>query len=332
MGPGATDFAYEQGLVILPLDGLVSEGARERWHRWHRDLQAAELHEREQHPARYQDSRMNAFFRRPAYSPTQALATPPRTGASPHGDKKSFAGDSCDPSESQETIEPPTTLNNQPSDLTGPDDIEFLDGAFSQAASSTDQREETSSETPSPSSNQGRPDQISDTVGAIAVDCHGNIAAGSSSGGIGMKHRGRIGPAALVGIGSAVIPADAADPDKTAVASVTSGTGEHIATTMAANTCAARVYYNERKVKDGTFEEVTEDEAMRAVIDVDFMGMPGSPAVRYMVTNIDVDHPGVKSSHCQGAIGILTVKKTVNGVHLYFGHNTDSFVSRLESV
>lgn len=58
----------------------------------------------------------------------------------------------------------------------------------------------------------------------------------------------------------------------------------------------------------------------------------GSPKVRYMVTNIDADHPGVKSSHCQGAIGILTVKKTVNGVHLYFGHNTDSFVSTFESV
>ncbi|KAL9038813.1 MAG: hypothetical protein Q9180_002903, partial [Flavoplaca navasiana] len=43
----------------------------------------------------------------------------------------------------------------------------------------------------------GLHDDITDTVGAIAVDCLGNIAAGSSSGGIGMKHRGRIGPAAL---------------------------------------------------------------------------------------------------------------------------------------
>lgn len=40
-----------------------------------------------------------------------------------------------------------------------------------------------------------------------------------------------------------------------------------------------------------------------------------------------LDHPGVKRSHCEGAIGILTVKKTVDGVFLYFGHNTESFVS-----
>ena len=35
----------------------------------------------------------------------------------------------------------------------------------------------------------------------------------------------------------------------------------------------------------------------------------------------------MKQSHSAGAIGILGVKKTVNGVYLYFAHNTDSFVS-----
>jgi taspase (threonine aspartase 1) len=115
-------------------------------------------------------------------------------------------------------------------------------------------------------------DRISDTVGAIAVDSEGNIAAGSSSGGIGMKFRGRIGPAALVGIGTAVIPVDPSDPDKTCVATVTSGTGEHIATTMAASTCASRIYYNQLRCEDGSFEEVTEDEALRAMITSDFMG------------------------------------------------------------
>lgn len=45
-----------------------------------------------------------------------------------------------------------------------------------------------------------------------------------------------------------------------------------------------------------------------------------------------VDHPGVKTSHCHAAIGIMAVKKTRNGVFLYFGHNTDSFVSSADLV
>ncbi len=45
-------------------------------------------------------------------------------------------------------------------------------------------------------------DHITDTVGAICVDRWGRVAAGSSSGGIGMKRRGRVGPAALIGVGT----------------------------------------------------------------------------------------------------------------------------------
>lgn len=117
-----------------------------------------------------------------------------------------------------------------------------------------------------------REDCIRDTVGAIAVDCLGNIAAASSSGGIGMKHRGRVGPAALVGIGTAVIPVDSEDPQKTSVATVTSGTGEHMATTMAASTCASRLYTLTRKSKHGGSEATDEDSAIKAFVERDFMG------------------------------------------------------------
>lgn len=151
-------------------------------------------------------------------------------------------------------------------------------------------------------------DAITDTVGAIAVDLRGNVACAASSGGIGMKHRGRVGPAALVGIGASVLPALPTDPLQTTVATVTSGTGEHMATTQAAATCSSRILSSQQRSADGSFEEVTEDEAIRGFIEQDFMA-----------------HPSVLHSRSAGAIGVLSVKKTREGVWLYFAHNTDSF-------
>ena len=48
------------------------------------------------------------------------------------------------------------------------------------------------------------------------------------------------------------------------------------------------------------------------------------------LTTIHSDHPAVKNSSSMGAIGILGMKKTPDGVYLYFAHNTDSFVSKLD--
>jgi taspase (threonine aspartase 1) len=152
-------------------------------------------------------------------------------------------------------------------------------------------------------------DRINDTVGAIAIDQSGNIAAGSSSGGIGMKHRGRVGPAALVGVGTAVVPVDADDPYGITVAAVTSGTGEHMATTMASQRCAERIYQGNIRGHGG--KDVPEDDEnviLESFITRDFLG-----------------HPSVKSSSSTGAIGVMTVKKTPGGYYLYFAHNTESF-------
>lgn len=38
VGSGATDFAYEHGIPVLPHDFLVSAAARERWIRWKHDI------------------------------------------------------------------------------------------------------------------------------------------------------------------------------------------------------------------------------------------------------------------------------------------------------
>ncbi|KAL7918644.1 nucleophile aminohydrolase [Trichoderma austrokoningii] len=152
-------------------------------------------------------------------------------------------------------------------------------------------------------------DWVTDTIGAIAIDDDGHIAAGSSSGGIGMKHRGRLGPAALVGIGTAVVPCAEDDNDRVTVAAVTSGTGEHMATTMASQRCAERLYHGTRRGPAGNaVQDDDEDAIMESFIAKDFM-----------------DHPGVKNCHSAGAIGIMAVKKTSRGYYLYFAHNTDSF-------
>lgn len=166
----------------------------------------------------------------------------------------------------------------------------------------------TQSDQNTPVSPTPAPDSITDTVGAIAIDIYGNIACGASSGGIGMKHRGRVGPAALVGIGASVIPADPDDPDRTTVATVTSGTGEHMGTTMAASVCSNRIFFSQRRTPGGGTEQVDEDTALKAFIERDFM-----------------NHPSVRNSQSMGAIGMLTVKRTAEGTWLYFGHNTDSF-------
>ncbi|KAI8956948.1 N-terminal nucleophile aminohydrolase [Daldinia sp. FL1419] len=157
--------------------------------------------------------------------------------------------------------------------------------------------------------NYEKEDKITDTVGAIAIDMTGKIAAGSSSGGIGMKHRGRIGPAALVGIGTAVVPIDDKDQDGVAVAAVASGTGEHMATTMASQKCAERIYQGTRRGPGG--RDVAEEDE--------------SSILQNFIANDFQEHPGVKYSPSTGAIGVMAVKKGPRGYYLYFAHNTDSF-------
>ncbi|XP_071080218.1 threonine aspartase 1-like [Haliotis cracherodii] len=80
---------------------------------------------------------------------------------------------------------------------------------------------------------------VQDTVGCVCVDGEGNMAAACSSGGIWMKHTGRMGPAAHYGVGSW---AHNGCCNKTpGVAVVSSGGGEHLIKTFLAKTCADRV-------------------------------------------------------------------------------------------
>ncbi|XP_041921792.1 threonine aspartase 1 [Alosa sapidissima] len=76
-----------------------------------------------------------------------------------------------------------------------------------------------------------------DTVGVIVVDQEGNVAAAVSSGGLAMKHPGRVGQAALFGCGCWAQNSCNANPYSTAVS--TSGCGEHLMRTMLARECSS---------------------------------------------------------------------------------------------
>jgi taspase (threonine aspartase 1) len=105
-------------------------------------------------------------------------------------------------------------------------------------------------------------DLVTDTVGAICVDKWGRVAAGSSSGGIGMKFRGRVGPAALIGVGTWI----RSDDDGIVVATTCSGTGEQMAHTMIASKAVERM-----------FETDDEFNGLKIAIEHDFMGRSPHP-------------------------------------------------------
>ncbi|KAM5218637.1 threonine aspartase 1 isoform 1-T1 [Hipposideros larvatus] len=75
-----------------------------------------------------------------------------------------------------------------------------------------------------------------DTVGAVVVDHEGNVAAAVSSGGLALKHPGRVGQAALYGCGCWAENTGAHKPYSTAVS--TSGCGEHLVRTILARECS----------------------------------------------------------------------------------------------
>ncbi|XP_033734532.1 threonine aspartase 1-like isoform X2 [Pecten maximus] len=77
---------------------------------------------------------------------------------------------------------------------------------------------------------------VQDTVGAVAMDSDGNVSAAVSSGGISLKHSGRLGPAAMYGAGCWAH--NWKSDKKAGVAITTSGSGEHLMRTLFAQKCA----------------------------------------------------------------------------------------------
>ncbi|KAJ5746127.1 hypothetical protein N7520_011309 [Penicillium odoratum] len=299
-GQGAADFAWDNNIMVVPNDMLVSPLAAQRFRNWTADIALWEI----ENP-RPESEVISTCLRRPlpltigSFPSVQShMEAARRIGEEYNVSSQHVNAETVDQSEPKVQQESKAQSDGTPPPSTN-------GGSGSAGSRSTVPIPEPEK---SPKSQRDREDFITDTVGAIAVDSFGNIAAGSSSGGIGMKHYGRIGPAALIGIGTHVIPIDPTDPSESTVAVVASGTGEHIASTFAASTCANRVYYSHKKAQGGLFDIVNEEEAIESMIKNEFSG-----------------HPAVVNSEIESSLGLMIVKKTTEGIALFFAHNTESF-------
>lgn len=96
-----------------------------------------------------------------------------------------------------------------------------------------------------------------DTVGAVVLDSQGHFASAVSSGGILLKHPGRVGHASMFGCGCWV-EEDIVDPrfpgESMSVAACTTGCGEYIIKTLFARECSHNVAQNREDVQYGLEE------------------------------------------------------------------------------
>lgn len=86
------------------------------------------------------------------------------------------------------------------------------------------------------------------TVGAVALDLRGNLAAGTSTGGLVNKRYGRVGDSPIIGAGTYA--------DNESVAVSATGTGESFIRSVCAHDIAARVKYRGLSVRRAASEVV----------------------------------------------------------------------------
>ena len=96
-------------------------------------------------------------------------------------------------------------------------------------------------------------DQKFGTVGAVALDRNGNIAAGTSTGGMTNKKYGRIGDAPIIGAGTYA---------NSQVGISATGWGEYFIRATAARTLAAKMEYQNKDIKSAAQEVISEIEKM----------------------------------------------------------------------
>ncbi|MEM6639118.1 MAG: isoaspartyl peptidase/L-asparaginase [Pseudomonadota bacterium] len=118
-----------------------------------------------------------------------------------------------------------------------------------------------------------RPDQKFGTVGAVALDRHGNLAAGTSTGGMTRKRFGRIGDSPVIGAGTF------ADNESCAVSAT--GHGEFFIRYVVAYDICARVRYRNERLVDAAdavvLEQLRDVGGSGGVIAIDRRGNMAMP-------------------------------------------------------
>lgn len=109
------------------------------------------------------------------------------------------------------------------------------------------------------------------TVGAVACDTHGHLAAATSTGGMTNKNFGRVGDTAIIGAGTYA--------DETCAVSCT-GHGEYFMLAATAYDVAARMKYKGLRLEDAAQESIDRLTAIRGeggLIAVDSLGNVTTP-------------------------------------------------------
>lgn len=122
------------------------------------------------------------------------------------------------------------------------------------------------------------------TVGAVARDAHGHVAAATSTGGVTGKRWGRIGDSPLIGAGTYA--------DDRACAVSCTGAGEYFIRLGVAHEIAARVRLAGEEIQTAADAVMGEVEALGGTGGVIVAGADGTPAWRFTTPGMYRAHAG----------------------------------------
>ncbi|MCA9120216.1 MAG: isoaspartyl peptidase/L-asparaginase [Planctomycetaceae bacterium] len=141
---------------------------------------------------------------------------------------------------------------------------------------------------------QQQPDDHKGTVGCVALDRNGNLAAGTSTGGLTNKLYGRVGDSPIVGAGTFA-------DNKTCAVSCT-GVGENFIRNAIAYDVSARLAYKQQPVEEAVREILTQ------TLDVTKNGQGGIIAVTHDAKITMQFNTGAMARAAADSSGLLVVE------------------------